>query len=96
MSVSESQLARYLAQVHDESAEAIPGSLNPPFGLKTIVQELAIMLKPPQLSRESFQGRTSGEESWRRSRGEFSGLQNVWEGRVSFAQNAFRFVYLCK
>ncbi|VDL30913.1 unnamed protein product [Hymenolepis diminuta] len=79
-SVSEVVLAQYLAQVHHESAQVIPGRLKPPFGLKVAVQELAIMCKPPKSSRDSLQGRKSGAESWRRTRGEISDSQDAWQG----------------
>ncbi|VDK23501.1 unnamed protein product [Taenia asiatica] len=79
-SVSESRLARYLAQVHDEAAQAIPDYENAPFGLSTTVQELAVMIVPPRPSLESLQGRKSGTESWRRSRLEFGIVPLPWEG----------------
>ena len=76
----ESELALYLAQVHDEAAQAIPDSAVAPFGLPTVVQELAVMMVPPRPSLASYQGRKSGTEAWRRSRGEFSQFQSKWEG----------------
>ncbi|CDS36169.1 Peptide N(4) (N acetyl beta) [Echinococcus multilocularis] len=79
-SVSENRLARYLAQVHDEAAQAIPDYENAPFGLPTTVQELAVMMVPPRPSLESLQGRKSGSESWRRSRLEFGIAPLPWEG----------------
>ncbi|VDM33360.1 unnamed protein product [Hydatigera taeniaeformis] len=79
-SISESRLARYLAQVHDEAAQAIPGYEDSPLGLPTTVQELAVMMVPPRPSLESLQGRRSGSESWRRSRLEFGIVPLPWEG----------------
>ena len=82
--VSEFQLARYLAQVHEEAQQALPDSKaaynRRLFNMTSIVQELAVMMKPPRPSIESFQGRQSGTDSWRRSRGEFSVFQTAWEG----------------
>ncbi|VDO13381.1 unnamed protein product, partial [Rodentolepis nana] len=53
--ISEVVLAQYLAQVHNESAQVIPARFKPPFGLKVMVQELAIMCKPLNPSQDSFQ-----------------------------------------